>query len=388
LNTIEFPGLGLKFNIDRVAFEVFGLEIYWYGILIALGFILAVLLAMKHCRDFGIDQDTLLDAVLYATPVAIIFSRLYYVVFNWADFKDNPIDIINTRKGGLAIYGAVIGAILVGYVYTRIKKVNFLNLIDFCLVYFPLAQGIGRWGNFINQEAYGTHTNLPWGMDGSEIVNGPVHPTFLYESLWNMVAFFVLLWYRKRKKLDGEVLSLYLILYGVGRAWIELLRTDSLMIGNLKVNLLLSVVLVIVFMTIFIYRRTKLADLDMETEGGDSVYANILRKLESEEGGSAPPDTGQAEERAEESGIDEGTGDIEVPEAVSDDDAEKEPDAGGGANEGESAGGGANTGIAADDEKQTEPTADDEAKAEPAADDEAETEPAADDEEQTEQTTD
>jgi phosphatidylglycerol:prolipoprotein diacylglycerol transferase len=384
LNTIEFPGLGLKFNIDRVAFEVFGLEIYWYGILIAIGFILAVLLAMKHCRDFGIDQDTLLDAVLYATPVAIIFSRLYYVVFNWTDFKDNPIDIINTRKGGLAIYGAVIGAILVGYIYTRIKKVNFLNLVDFCIVYFPLAQGIGRWGNFINQEAYGTHTNLPWGMDGSEIVNGPVHPTFFYESLWNIGVFFVLLWYRKRKKLDGEVLSLYLILYGVGRAWIELLRTDSLMIGNLKVNLLLSVALVIVFMTILIYRRTKLADLNMETEGGDSIYANILRKLESAESGIAPSDTGLAEE----SGIDEDTGDMEGPEAVSDDEAETEPDASGEASEGESAGDGANAGIDADDEEKSEPVADDGAKLEPDTNDETETEPAADDEEQTGQTTD
>lgn len=305
VETVEFPKLGLEFEINRVAFKLFGLEIYWYGVLIAAGFVLAVLLAMRHCKRYGIEQDTILDAVLYATPVAIIVSRLYYVAFNLADFKDNPIEILDTRKGGLAIYGAVIGAFLAGYVYCRIKKINFLNLVDFCIVYFPMAQGIGRWGNFINQEAYGTHTELPWGMDGTNIVNGPVHPTFLYEFIWNIGVFLILLWLRKRKKLNGEVLFMYLVLYGLGRAWIELLRTDSLMIGNLRVNFLLSVVFVIVFAVLFVYRRVKAANTDLVAEGGDSIYADILKTLKKDDD---PTESSNAEQDTE--GEDGANGDI------------------------------------------------------------------------------
>lgn len=307
--TYEFPGLGLEFDINRVAFRIFDLPIYWYGILIAIGFILAVLLAIRHCKSYDIEQDTILDAVLYATPVAIIFARLFYVIFNWADFKGSLVDIINTRKGGLAIYGAVIGALLVGYIYSRVKKINFLKLVDFCMVYFPLAQGIGRWGNFINQEAYGGHTNLPWRMNGTNIINGPVHPTFLYEFLWNMGVFLILLSQRKRKKFEGEVLFLYLVLYGLGRAWIELLRTDSLMIGNLKVNFLLSVLLVLVFGILLIYKRVRIANRDLAfEEGGESIYANIMKTAEDEKK-DMPRGMEQDEDSAEEIGNEGGPAD-------------------------------------------------------------------------------
>ncbi len=283
MSIIEFPKLGLELNIGRVAFEVFGIGIYWYGIINAAGFILAVLVGMKNCKRYGIEQDTILDLVLYATPIAIITGRLYYVIFNWAVFRGNLLEILNTRKGGTAFYGVIIGAFATAYIFSRVRKIKFLRIIDFCMVYFPIAQAVGRWGNFVNQEAYGTHTELPWGMDGTFIENGPVHPTFLYESLWNAGVFFVLFWYQKRKKKDGELLFLYLALYGLGRSWIEVLRTDNLMLGNIRVNLLVAVASVIVFSILFVIRRRKAASDEEWAEGGQSAYAGILKDIKKDE---------------------------------------------------------------------------------------------------------
>jgi len=303
---IEFPGLwGLKFNIGRVAFTVFNIRIYWYGIIIAFGFLLAVMLGMKDSRKFGLDPDTIIDLVLFAAPVAIITARLYYVIFSWDMFKDNPIDIINTRKGGLAIYGAVIGAVIVAYIFAKKRKINVLNLFDFASPYLALAQGIGRWGNFVNQEAYGTPTTLPWGMTGSTIGDTPVHPTFLYESLWNIALFIFLLWFRKRKKLNGEAFFLYLILYGAGRFWIEGLRTDSLMLGSMRVSQVLSFIFVVVFTIVFVVRRRKAVLYATDSvEIGGSEYGTVLERLKEEEEvqddnteGSTTADTSTGEQR-------------------------------------------------------------------------------------------
>ncbi|HHV98119.1 MAG TPA: prolipoprotein diacylglyceryl transferase [Clostridiaceae bacterium] len=282
---IGFPGLwGLKFNIGRVAFTVFNIPIYWYGIIIAFGFLLAVMLGMKDSRKFGLDPDTIIDLVLFAAPVAIITARLYYVIFSWEMFKDNPIDIINTRKGGLAIYGAVIGAVIVAYIFAKKRKLSVLNLFDFASPYLALAQGIGRWGNFVNQEAYGTPTTLPWGMTGSDIGNTPVHPTFLYESIWDIALFIFLLWFRKRKKLNGEVFFLYMILYGAGRFWIESLRTDSLMLGSLRISQVLAFLFVVVFTIVFVTRRRKAALASTDNiEIGVSEYGAVLERLKEEE---------------------------------------------------------------------------------------------------------
>jgi phosphatidylglycerol:prolipoprotein diacylglycerol transferase len=300
MNIVQFPGLGgLELQISRVAFLVFGISIYWYGIIIAFGFLLAVLLAVRESKKFGIEPDNILDLVLYAAPVAIVTARLYYVIFTWELFKDNPIDIVNTRKGGLAIYGAVIGALLVAYIYASKKKIGFFNLADFCVPFLILAQGIGRWGNFVNQEAFGGKTDLPWRMNG-DVVNAylaslnqnldlskwGVHPTFLYESLWCIAVFFFLLWFRNRKKLIGEVFFLYFILYGFERFFVEQLRTDSLMIGSdVRVSEYLSAVLVVVFIALFIYRRTRLAKAaeDVPVEPGHSEYGAVLAKLREEE---------------------------------------------------------------------------------------------------------
>jgi len=283
MDTIEFPGLGLKFYVSRKAFSVFNIPIYWYGIIIAFAFLLAVLLGMRSSKKFGIDPDNIIDLVLFAAPVAIVTARLYYVIFSWENFKDNPIDIINTREGGLAIYGAIIGAVVVAYIFAKKRKIGVLKLFDFGSPYLILAQGIGRWGNFINQEAYGTTTSLPWGMTGSDIGPDPVHPTFLYESLWDFAVFFFLIWYRKKKKVEGEVFFLYMILYGIGRFWIEGLRSDSLMLGNIRISQFLAALFVILMSILLVIRRKKQLEAYETDEIGTSNYASVLKKIQEEE---------------------------------------------------------------------------------------------------------
>lgn len=288
---IEFPKLGIKIPISREAFRIFGLPVYWYGIIIATGFFLAVVLAMKNSKKAGIKQDDIIDLILFAAPLAIIGARLYYVIFNWREFNGDLLKIINIRTGGLALYGALIVGVIVAIIFARRRKINVLHFLDFCIPYFVLAQAIGRWGNFTNQEAFGRNTTLPWGMTGSEIrkqleglgaavdPNIPIHPTFLYESLWNLGVFLLLIWFSKRKKLNGEVFCLYLIAYGAGRFWIEGLRLDSLWMGSVRISQLLSLVFVIVFGLIFVIRRFKLKDqLDSENAVA-SEYSGLVNAL-------------------------------------------------------------------------------------------------------------
>ena len=295
---IEFPNLGFRIPISREAFNVFGLSVYWYGIIISTGFFLAVFLAMKNSKKAGIKQDDIIDLVLFAAPVGIIGARLYYVIFNWSEFNGDFFKIINIRTGGLALYGALIAAIIVAIVFTRHRKVDTFNFIDFCIPYFVLAQAIGRWGNFANQEAFGGNTTLPWGMTGDSIKsqleglsglvavnpNLPVHPTFLYESLWDLGVFLLLIWYSKRKKLSGEVFCLYMIGYGVGRFWVEGLRLDSLWAGPVRISQLLSLVFVIVFGAIFVIRRIRFNGPALEAENAvESEYASLLHKLKDKQ---------------------------------------------------------------------------------------------------------
>ncbi len=293
---VSFPNLGLDFNISNVAFKVFNMPIYWYGIIIAFAFLVCVLWAMRDSNKFGLVPETVIDLMLFAAPAAIIGARLYFVVFSWDTYKYNPIDILNLRKGGLAVIGGVLFAVIAGYFVARYKKIPVLKFFDFAVVYIPLGQAIGRWGNFFNQEAFGTNTSLPWGMTSSPVraylqnlansgvnVNPdlPVHPTFLYESLWNFILFAFLMWIRRKKKFDGEVFCYYFIGYGIGRAVIEGLRTDSLMLGNLRVSQLLSIIFIIIFSIIVIYRRTKVKNNE-EVEVGQSGYAAILKIMEEE----------------------------------------------------------------------------------------------------------
>lgn len=258
---ITFPGLGLKFLIDPIAFSIFGMRIHWYGIIIATGFMLAFLLANRDSKVFDIKQNDIIDLLLVVTPFSIIGARLYYVAFEWSNYKNNLLEVFNIRNGGLAIYGGILTAVLVAYIFTKKRKIDMWKLFDFLIPYVALAQSIGRWGNFVNQEAHGVETTLPWRMeifDPLKMQRVAVHPTFLYESLWNLGLFFFLLWFRKKKKHEGEVFTLYLALYGFARFFIEGLRTDSLYIGTFRVSQMLAGLFFIACITLFFVRRHKL----------------------------------------------------------------------------------------------------------------------------------
>ena len=263
-NLIQFPRLGLEFEIDRVAFSIGGINIYWYGLIIAAGLLLALAFAFHYAADFGIDPDRLVDVVLVGTVCAIICARAYYVAF--APFKyDSLWDMINLRDGGIAIYGAVIGAAVFGGLACKWRGVPILPTFDLVSVGFLIGQGLGRWGNFFNQEAFGSNTNSLFGMysratqeyltwwQSSLAEQGvtvdpsmPVHPTFLYESVWCFVGFFALWAFLKKRRYNGQIALLYAVWYGAGRFWIEGLRTDSLLIpgAGLRVSQVVALVCV------------------------------------------------------------------------------------------------------------------------------------------------
>ena len=246
---VQFPGLGLALTVNRVALSIGGFNIYWYGVIIAAGMMLALLYAFRNAVDFGIDSDRLVDVIAIGTVMAIVCARIYYVAM--APFKYNSIwEMIDIRLGGIAIYGAVIGAFVFGGLAAKWRKIPLLPLFDLVSLGFLIGQGIGRWGNFVNQEAFGTNTTLPWGMysEGTEAYlksvqvtlpagmtvdpTAPVHPTFLYESIWCLAGFVILASLVKRRKFNGQIFLSYIIWYGLGRSWIEGLRTDSLLVGN------------------------------------------------------------------------------------------------------------------------------------------------------------
>lgn len=258
-HAISFPALGLDFQINRVAVNVFGKDIYWYGIIICIGFVLAALYVNARVKEFGCTSDNLMDCLIICVPVGIICARIYYVAFEWEYYSQHPNEIIAVWNGGIAIYGAVIGVVIALYGYSRVKKIPFASLCDLAAFGLLIGQCIGRWGNFVNGEAHGGPTDLPWGMsiDGA----AAVHPTFLYESLWNLVGFIALHFYSKKRKFPGEMALLYVAWYGLGRAWIEGLRTDSLYIGTVRVSQGLAAVSCIVAVALLArgYRRLKVA---------------------------------------------------------------------------------------------------------------------------------
>ncbi|WZL74728.1 prolipoprotein diacylglyceryl transferase [Clostridiaceae bacterium 35-E11] len=240
--------------MNPVAFKLFGLSIRWYGILISIGIILGTLLAIKRAKQRNISEDRVLDLLLIAIPAAIIGARTYYVIFNWEYYAGDIMSMINIRQGGLAIHGSVIAGATVGYIYCKYHRISFWKMADICAPSIILGQAIGRWGNFINQEAYGRPTNLPWGI----MVDGvKVHPTFLYESVWNFAVFVFLLWYEKNKKFEGELFLFYAALYSIARFFIEGLRIDSLMLGSFRVAQLVSLASILVAGTIIYKGRNK-----------------------------------------------------------------------------------------------------------------------------------
>lgn len=258
MKEITFSGLGLKLNVNSVAINIFGIDIYWYAILIVSAFIIAIILCKRDDKKYGIDFENILEVLIIVIPVSIICARLYYILFDLSYYTKNPIEIFNIRNGGLAIYGGIIGAVITIIIYCRVKKMNILDMLDYIAPYLALGQAIGRWGNFFNGEAHGTVTNNTFRMGIVE--NGQymeVHPTFLYESICNLIIFVILFLLRNKRKYKGQITYIYLSLYGFIRAIIEGLRTDSLMLGTFRISQVLSIILCIIFSIIMIYKEIK-----------------------------------------------------------------------------------------------------------------------------------
>ncbi|MBQ8448132.1 MAG: prolipoprotein diacylglyceryl transferase [Clostridia bacterium] len=271
ISKLSFPGLGIpEFEIDRVAFEInigkLHLSVAWYGLIICVGIMLAFFYVVFRAGQHGIVLDTILDYALVTVPLAIFGARIYYVIFNPEGY-DSFYDIIAIWNGGLAIYGAIIvGAICVLCV-SIYKKIKFMLIADFAAPAVMLGQAIGRWGNFANGEAFGAQTTLPWRMGVNNLLTNfetiYVHPTFLYESLWNLLGFALINIFYKKKKFHGEIMLWYVTWYGLGRAFIETLRTDSLYLGNtdIRVSSLLGALCFVLLLPLIIIGRVRFAQM-------------------------------------------------------------------------------------------------------------------------------
>lgn len=282
-HTISFPGLGLEFTMNRVAVSLFGHNIYWYGVIIAVGFLLAVLYCYRKCPQFGVDSEKLIDMLFFAVPLAIIGARLYYVIFYLSRFQnaDGSLDwgrVIAIWDGGLAIYGGIIAAVATVVIFCKVRKIKLWNFLDVGAYGLLIGQAIGRWGNFVNVEVFGGVTDVPWRMCGESIAdwlwkNGHidsaevyqsildgslgVHPTFFYESLWNVIGLVLLIVIgNKWRKCDGQIFLSYIAWYGVGRAVIEGIRTDTLFFFNtgIKVSQMLAILSAAAAVVLLVWR--------------------------------------------------------------------------------------------------------------------------------------
>lgn len=286
---ISFVHLGIAIQHLRNYISVFGFRIAYYGIIIGLGMLLGIWVAQSDAKRRGHDPEIYLDFLLYGIIFGIIGARIYYVIFEWDYYKENLLQIFNLRAGGLAIYGGVLASFLTLFIFIRVKKMSFFSMADSLILGLITGQIIGRWGNFFNCEAFGGYTDGLFAMRikrslvnpnmlNSDVLNHliteggveyiQVHPTFLYESLWNLGVLCILLWYRKRKKFDGEIFWLYLLGYGIGRFWIEGLRTDQLILFDtgIPVSQALSMVLILSAAVVLVCKRR---NLQKSTEGED-----------------------------------------------------------------------------------------------------------------------
>ena len=287
---INFPNLGIYLDHVGKSISIFGFSIAYYGIVIVTGMMIAIWIAQREAKRTGQNPEQYLDLAMIGIAAGILGARIYYVIFAWDYYKDDLLSIFNIRQGGLAIYGGIIGACIAVVIYSRKKKQNFSLLMDTASMSIVFGQIMGRWGNFFNREAFGDYTNNLFAMQlpvsavrANEItqkmwdhvvtVNGveyiQVHPTFLYESLWNVGVLLFLFWFRKRKKFNGEVFLRYLIGYGLGRIWIEGLRTDQLLLPvvGLPVSQLLSGCLVVGCTILVVWKRKKLSS------GGETAHS-------------------------------------------------------------------------------------------------------------------
>lgn len=281
-NWISFPGLGIEsFEVNRVAFSIFGLDVMWYGVIIAFGVFCATLFGFHKCKDFGMTKDDLVDGILIILPISIIGCRFFYVLFNLDQFN-SFLEMINIARGGLSIWGGIIFAFISMVIFCKIKKLDILNVLSLASIGFLIGQVIGRWGNFFNAEVYGKPTELPWGMS----INGgtPVHPLFLYESLLNLLALAAVLLYIKfyRKKQKGDIFFFYIIWYGVIRSLLEELRPDQfvLKIGEIKTAQLFGFCAVITGIVCLAVRHRKnryAAVTAYISDHDDGTYSNIIK---------------------------------------------------------------------------------------------------------------
>lgn len=270
-NPITFPGLGLgPFDPNPTAFSILERDIQWYGIIIAVGFLLAAVYGTMRSKVVGLNADLISDALIFCVPAAIIGARVYYVLFNLSAFKDDPIRVFYIWEGGVAIYGSVIFALATAFIFTRVRKVSFRALADLAALGFLIGQSIGRWGNFMNREVFGVPTDLPWRMElysWEAQARVQVHPAFLYESLWNAVGFIALHFLLSRRKYNGQVFLCYIAWYGLGRGIIEGLRADTLFLFNtgLRVSQVLAYVscaAAVALLTYFHFKGSKKVNVE------------------------------------------------------------------------------------------------------------------------------
>lgn len=283
---IWFPHLGIQIeHLSRVIFQIFGYDVYWYGVIIASGVLIALGFAIREAKRTGQNPENYVDIALFGVIFSVIGARLYYVLFSWELYIDEPLKIFALREGGLAIYGGIIAGVVTVIIYTKIKKLNFWLVADTAAPSLILGQIIGRWGNFFNREAFGGYTDNIFAMrylkqqvnniapsvlqntiniNGTEYIQ--VHPTFLYESVWNIGVLIILLIMRKNKKFNGQIFGFYLLGYACGRVWIEGLRTDQLKIGNFAVSQILSAVLIFTAFALLWYRKQKSISINENNE--------------------------------------------------------------------------------------------------------------------------
>ena len=275
---ISFPSLGLTLNPPR-GLEIGSFSIYYYGIIIALGMVLAVFYATRRSKEFGIREDDLLDGVLWVTPFAIVCARAYYCIFTWESYAENPLSVFNIREGGLAIYGGVLGAAVGVAVFCKVRNIRLTALLDLAALGFLIGQSIGRWGNFFNREAFGAETASFLRMGLMNRYTGQVtyyHPTFFYESVWNAAGFLLLHRFSKKRQYDGQIALLYAAWYGLGRTFIEGLRTDSLYLGPFRVSQLLAAISCVAALSVLVYRMRKEQD-------PAKLYVNVVAEKEANE---------------------------------------------------------------------------------------------------------
>ena len=261
---VSFPNLGWELTINRVAFSIGSFQVYWYGLIIATGLILALVYAHFSAKRYNVDGSKLMNCVFAGIITGIIGARLYFCIFKWDYYGSHPLEIFAIHEGGLAIYGGIIGALLGGLGVAKIQKMKFMPILDITMVGFLIGQGLGRWGNFFNQEAYGTPTDLPWGMMSEGTLGETVHPCFLYESLWCLLGVAVLHFYGKyRQRYAGQIFYLYLVWYGFERMIVEGLRTDSLYLPfqlfgmDIRVSQVLSFAIFVTGIVLLIINRKK-----------------------------------------------------------------------------------------------------------------------------------